>query len=482
VDDRCEAWTSRYDGPAGGTDAPAGELAGSLLIASSPDSKTVFAVGASDSNPSTATDWSGIDFDLMVVANDTTAGEQKWAFRLPQTEQTYAHAIVADPDGDLVYATGHDYEDPGDCSRQSTTVAIDVATGTQAWTARETTPDGECISVQATTIDPTGERFFSVGTSEPEGGHSAMTVIARDAGTGAELWRITDMAGSPMGATGTALATSADGTKIYASGSILTPDVYGYPRHTGWALRGFDAATGERTLDSNWTTPAPQVNSPSNPPAALAVSPDGSRLHLVGGVDHGLIPSRFFDITTVTFDAATGQQVWLSRYDGPRDKSSFDSVWYNGPLALSRDGTRIAIAGYSTHLIGVNLQLDLVTTFLDTADDGRALWATRYTAENETNWIPSVALSPDATEIYVAAPSRYAVQWELPARYTALAYRAADGTVAWTGRHSDGHSFAMGSVLTPDGKNFVVTGMTAEAGQRTLSTPDWGMGLAAYAT
>src|SRR5688572_18683823 len=39
VDNRCEAWTSRYDGPAGGTDAPAGELAGSLLVAASPDSK-----------------------------------------------------------------------------------------------------------------------------------------------------------------------------------------------------------------------------------------------------------------------------------------------------------------------------------------------------------------------------------------------------------------------------------------------------------
>ena len=119
--------------------------------------------------------------------------------------------------------------------------------------------------------------------------------------------------------------------------------------------------------------------------------------------------------------------------------------------------------------------------FVDTAN-GQQLWATRYTAENETNWIPSAAMSPDGTKVYVATPSRYAFEADAPARYTTLAYNSADGTVAWTARHSDGHSFAMGSVLTPDGKRFVVTGMTAPAGPETINGKNWDFGLAAYAT
>lgn len=172
----------------------------------------------------------------------------------------------------------------------------------------------------------------------------------------------------------------------------------------------------------------------------------------------------------------------MYRYDGPRQKSSFDSVWFNGPMALSANGSRIALAGYSTHLVGVNLQLDLATVLID-ATNGTGLWATRYTAENETNWIPSATITPDASKVYVVAPSRFAAKWEAPSRYTTLAYNAADGSVAWTARHSDGQSIAMGSTLTPDGKKLVVTGMTGNTGPETAqNTVDYGIGLAAYST
>lgn len=36
--------------------------------------------------------------------------------------------------------------------------------------------------------------------------------------------------------------------------------------------------------------------------------------------------------------------------------------------------------------------------------------------------------------------------------------------------------------LTPDGKWFAVSGMTADAGAQTVSGVDWGIGLAAYST
>lgn len=479
VDDRCEAWTARFDGAAGGADYPTGDLGGSRLLAVSPDSATVFAAGTSDGDPSTASGWAGRDMDVVVLGFDAATGESRWTLRRPESDQSFAHHIVADPDGDLVYATSHDYAEVGECQRQATTVAVEQTTGAQVWTARESAPSSGCFSAYTTTLDPAGERLFTVASAEGPNGNLEQTLIARDADTGQHLWTASAGGLSALGETGTTVAVSPDGRRVYAGGSVLA-DGGSFPKHVAWSVRGYDTATGERVFETSWNTPLPDSPTPANTPAAMTVSPDGESVYVAGGVTH--IHTRFFDITAVAFDTGSGQQRWMYRYDGPRDKSSFDSVWYNGALALSGDGTRIAIAGYSTHfLIGVNLQLDLATVFLDAAD-GRAVWETRYTAENETNWIPSVAMSPDATKVYVAAPSRYAVMWQAPARYTTLAYEAADGTVAWTARHSDGHSFAQGSALTPDGKRFIVTGMTADAGPQTASDVDWGIGLAAYPT
>ena len=477
VDNRCEAWTARYDGPVRGPDQPHGELGGARLVASS--NETIFAAGLSDSNPSTAAGWAGLDMDVVVAAHDSATGQSRWSFKLPAPEQTYAENIVADPDRDLVYVSTADYEDVGDCVRHPSTVALDQASGAHAWTARESAPNDACLAIRTTAVDPAGERVFLVGNTEVAGkpGH---VLIARDADSGSLLWRA--FSSSAGGETGTVVAPSPDGSVVYSAGSVLSDDG-GFLKHVAWAIRGYDAATGEPVLNSRWDAPtgpgAPNTSTPMNPPADMAVSPDGASLYLTGGVDH--VPGRFFDITVLAVDSGSGQPRWMYRYDGPRQKSSFDSVWYNGALALSRDGSKLAIAGYSTHLVGANLQLDLATVLINTAD-GSGLWVQRYTAENETNWVPTVAMSPDATRVYVAAPSRYAVQWELPARYTTLAYSANDGSVSWIGRYSEGHSFAMGSTLTPDGKRFVVTGMTAPAGQGTLSGVNWDIGLAAYAT
>lgn len=426
------------------------------------------------------TEPSAASLDLVVLGRDAGTGAAKWSFRLPHRDQSYAHHVVADPDGDLVYATSHDYAAAGECVRRPATVALDQRTGAHAWTVRESAPDGGCVSLYSTAVDPDGERLFVVAGTEGTDGRLEQTLVARDADTGEMLWsRSVAAPDELLGATGSTLAVSPDGGRVYAGGSLIK-DVSGMPAHVAWLLQGYDTATGERVFDRTWDAPRAQSSGPANPPAAMAVAPDGSTLYAVGGVEH--VAGRMFDITAISFDTASGEQRWLYRYDGPRQKSSFDSVWFNGPIALSADGSRLAIAGYGTHFaVGVNLQLDLVTMLLDTTT-GRARWETRYTSESETNWVPSVALSPDASRVYVAAPSRYAAVWQAPARYTALAYRADTGAVAWTARHSDGHSFAQGSALTPDGSRFVVTGMTADAGPQTASGVNWGMGLVAYTT
>ena len=76
---------------------------------------------------------------------------------------------------------------------------------------------------------------------------------------------------------------------------------------------------------------------------AMAVSPDGSRVYVTGS-SHGTKTSNS-DYATVAYDAASGRQVWVARYNGPGNGNDFA-----GGLAVSPDGARVFVTGYSFDL------------------------------------------------------------------------------------------------------------------------------------
>jgi outer membrane protein assembly factor BamB len=103
------------------------------------------------------------------------------------------------------------------------------------------------------------------------------------------------------------------------------------------------------------------------------VSPDGRRVFVTGASSGGRLDRDDFD--TVAYSAATGKQLWASRYNGP-------GKLYDEPaaIAVSPDGRRVFVTGliptpYGSRAYG---QSSDYATLAYNATTGKQLWASRY--------------------------------------------------------------------------------------------------------
>src|SRR5206468_789061 len=129
-----------------------------------------------------------------------------------------------------------------------------------------------------------------------------------------------------------------------------------------YATVAYRASTGVKL----W---AARYNGPGNgddDATALGVSPDGSKVFVTGS---SLGSTINIDYATIAYDAATGAKLWAARYNGPANGG--DSA---NALRVSADGTKVFVTGYST---GSTSDLDYATLAYDAAT-GVELWVKRY--------------------------------------------------------------------------------------------------------
>src|SRR5207247_996983 len=155
---------------------------------------------------------------------------------------------------------------------------------------------------------------------------------------------------------------------------------------------------------------------------SMAGSPDGTRVFLTGGSEGS---GTDFDYATAAYDAATGARVWARRYNGPGNGAD---IAYS--LAVSPDGTRVVVAGSS---VGAGTAEDYATVAYDAATGGR-LWANRYNGPgNAYDKAWSLAVSPDGTRVAVTGSSTGSGSAE---DYATVAYDAATGGRLWGRRYN----------------------------------------------
>src|SRR5205807_723553 len=114
-----------------------------------------------------------------------------------------------------------------------------------------------------------------------------------------------------------------------------------------------DAATGTQLWAKRYA-----VSFGLDGPSAIGVSPDGSTAFVTGAAAG--------HYATLAYDAATGKQLWVTRYEAS----------FGGPRALgvSPDGTKVYVTGESP---GPNGEPDYATLAYD-AVSGAQLWLRRY--------------------------------------------------------------------------------------------------------
>jgi DNA-binding beta-propeller fold protein YncE len=237
-------------------------------------------------------------------------------------------------------------------------------------------------------VSPDGTRVFVTGTSSEENRDPDFTTLAYDALTGSQRWVAHYDGPSDSAEHAVDLAVSPDGTKVFVTG-----DSFDITRD--YATVAYDASTGAELWAERYVGP---TNS-GDQPFQLAVSPDSAMVFVTG---YGLGPTSSTgstsDYTTVAYEASTGTQTWLAQFDDPQNGDD-----QGRSIAVSPQGSFVYVTGV-TRVLDPGLQ-DIVTIGYEAAT-GTELWLKRFNGPaNDDDYPNAIGVSPDGSEIVVAGPS-----------------------------------------------------------------------------
>ncbi len=282
-------WVRRYDGPAQGWD-------NAQALAVSPDGSRIFVTGGSKGTDT------GQDF--ATVAYDAISGQTLWVGRYDARGRTdQAIAVLVSANGDRVFVAGRRLDGltpVGNYEQTFAVVAYDAETGEELWTARYDGPGRRDVAWDAV-LSPDGATVFVTGWGTSGGTGIVGVVAAFNAADGTLLWE----ARSDSIVSATAATLASGGTALIVVG----------PEQGGIGTVAFDAAAGEELWATVLETPTGYGDAYD-----VAVSPDGTRVHVAGTggwEEPGTCTYGNDDYTTITYDAGTGQELWMARYDGP---------------------------------------------------------------------------------------------------------------------------------------------------------------------
>ncbi|MEE9613491.1 MAG: SBBP repeat-containing protein [Thermodesulfobacteriota bacterium] len=284
--DGTELWVARYNGPGNGWD-----VAYALAVDSAGN---VYVTGKSY----------GIGYmtgyDYATVKYDANTGTELWVARYTGLGSYFdsAYALAVDSAGD-VYVTGESYD--GTVYNYAT-VKYAAADGTQLWVARYRKG-----SASALAVDGAGSVYVT-GRS-----YGDYTTIKYDADYGVAQWVVRYR--------GSASALAVDGAgSIYVTGTS-----YGDYTTIKYAPNG----------TQQWVS---RYDGPGGyPDTASAMALDGAGNVYVTGRSSGtggVTRNDGYDYATVKYDPNTGDELWVSRYDGPGPGDYYDAAH-----ALAVDGS-----------------------------------------------------------------------------------------------------------------------------------------------
>jgi hypothetical protein len=220
---------------------------------------------------------------------------------------------------------------------------------------------------------------------------------------------------------------SPDGSRVFATG-VTTGATSGEDVFTV----AYNATTGA-TL---WTR---EYSSPGNADDRgwrVVVSPDGTRVFVVGSSPNINVSATANDYVTIAYDAASGQRLWLERFN-PTGTKDFQAV----AVAVSQDGSRLFVTGAAeTNTVNNQEVRDMVTVAYNAATGGR-LWSARFNGPHGDDAPSAIGVSPDGTHVFVTGEVNLASgdRWET------ICYGAADGTFTWYTGTSTGPGDVIGS-------------------------------------
>lgn len=287
----------------------------------------------------------------QAASGSLAPGTRLWVSRFSGSDAGgQATAIAPSFDGSTVFVTG--LSRTGPVTQRWVTIAYNAKTGTQRWlTARAAGTAPRAIGVN-------GTRVFVTGTGP--GTTGGFMTIAYDAATGAQLW----MSTSSVAASPAAMVVFGNNV-LYVTGATAAVDGVS----PDYLTIAYNAATGAQQWVSRYDGKAHGTDQA----AGIAVAGLGKTV-LVTGRSEGKTSGA--DAATVAYDAATGAQEWVSRYNGAANGDDFGQA-----IAVNPGGHIAYVTGGSQ---GKVTGRDLVTIGYSVAT-GAQLWVRRYNAGGKSS-------------------------------------------------------------------------------------------------
>jgi WD40 repeat protein len=351
------------------------------------------------------------------------------------------------------------------------TVAYNAATGARLWLERYNGPANGSDSAESVAVSPRGDRVFVTGYSDGADSGSHYTTIAYNAASGAQLWVNRSISrGSAV-----TVAVSPDGTEVFVTGTM-------YSAGSAWDYRtvAYNAATGAQLWARRYNSPANEEDNAR----AMAVSPTGDRVFVTGWSYTNEYDTKY-DYATVAYNAVTGSQLWVKRYNDSAGEDDVvrsmtvspagDRVFVTGdPATIAYNAATGAVLWLKPYKGGASVTVsptgdrvfvtgeDPIAVAYD-AVTGAQLWARRYTG---SFYATSAAVSPTGDRVLAAGESPGASPEDY-GDYATVAYNAATGTRLW-GNHYNGPGNGFDEIssitVTSGGDRVFVTGASPGAG------------------
>lgn len=198
----------------------------------------------------------------------------------------------------------------------------------------------------------------------------------------------------------------------------------------------YNAATGKQLWLERYQGKGQHPRGSAGIPS-ITVSPDGATVYVAGDLAHGTESS---DYLVLAYNAATGAQLWVASPAG------FASVAQYRAVAVSPDSKTVFVTGTQDR-VGGSAFRSYVTIALNAAT-GAIVWDTQTVfPPHVPHSLTSIAVSPDGSTVFIAGSSG------------AIAYDAATGAQLWLDPYKQAYQrFQLSLAVSPDSATVYVTG------------------------
>jgi hypothetical protein len=211
------------------------------------------------------------------------------------------------------------------------TIAYDATDGETLWISRW--DRGYADGAVGLAVHPDGSKVFVTGSSNRRVGLPDYATVAYSAATGSELWtkRYAGLAKSSVDSSRD-IAIAPDGHTVFVTGDSGVPG-----SDVDYATVGYDVSSGSQIWARGYNGPSKHHDKAWS----VTTSPVGG-IVFITGESQGL---EGYDFATIAYDLASGQRLWLARYDA-------SGVDRGEALAVSPDGATVFVSGNSQNVPG----------------------------------------------------------------------------------------------------------------------------------